>query len=62
MAAPFDWLVRQRCLADAQILLTDGLCPWPARQSFPLITVIATRPGSVPGPGWGSVVYLLDPA
>ena len=58
MAAPFDWLVEHRKIADVQILLTDGFCNWPAPGPFPLITVIAGSGPAWSKPGWGAVIQL----
>lgn len=58
MAAPFDWLIENRKIADVQILLTDGYCNWPAPRSFPLISVIAGSGLAWSKPSWGSVVHI----
>jgi predicted metal-dependent peptidase len=55
MAAPVDWLVEHHAVGDCVVLLTDGICNWPAPRRFPLISVLS-RPGA--GPAWGRVLCL----
>jgi predicted metal-dependent peptidase len=61
MAAPFDWLAKNRRIADLQILLTDGYCNWPTQQRFPLITVIAGAGWGRSKPRWGTVIHVDSP-
>lgn len=56
MAAPIYWLRDNNCVADCQIMLTDGYCNWADRQKFPMITCITTKEASEPN--WGHVVRL----
>lgn len=58
MAAPVQWLIDQRLIADVQIMLTDGMCNWHEEEEFPMITVITTPEGTTNGPGWGHEVRL----
>lgn len=56
MAAPVHWLRDQGCVADCQIMLTDGWCNWAEEQKFPMITCITAR--DTTEPSWGHVVRL----
>lgn len=58
MAAPVQWLMDQRRIADVQIMLTDGYCNYADKQEFPMITVITTPDGTTDAPDWGHVVRL----
>lgn len=54
MAAPIEWLVDNRKVADVQIMLTDGHCNYADDKKFPMITVVTEDGGSKPS--WGHVV------
>lgn len=58
MAAPIEWLIQNRLVADVQIMLTDGYTGWAPshRVNFPFITVITT-PETV-GPEYGTTVRM----
>lgn len=56
MAAPVEYLVTNKLVADCQVMLTDGYCNWASEKPFPMITVI-THTGTTE-PGWGHVVRL----
>lgn len=60
MAAPVQWLIDQKVVADCQIMLTDGYCGWieAEKVSFPFITVITTAEGATKGPGYGHEVRM----
>lgn len=58
MAAPVEWLIQNKLIADVQVMLTDGYCNWHAKCEFPMISVITTPEGTTNGPGWGHEVRL----
>jgi predicted metal-dependent peptidase len=60
MAAPVQWLIDQKLIADVQVMLTDGLCNYHEPCEFPMITVITTPEGTTNGPGWGHEVRLRN--
>ena len=60
MAAPVQWLIDNRLVADVQVMLTDGYTGWIDEHSvkFPFITVITTPEGTTNDPEYGSVVRM----
>jgi predicted metal-dependent peptidase len=58
MAAPVQWLIDNRLVADVQVMLTDGYTGWFEGEKvvFPFITVITT-PDTV-GPDYGHIVRM----
>jgi predicted metal-dependent peptidase len=60
MAAPVQWLIDNRMVADVQVMLTDGYTGWAPKSSvaFPFITVITTPEGTTDGPEYGSCVRM----
>ncbi|MFM7113410.1 MAG: DUF2201 family putative metallopeptidase [Planctomycetota bacterium] len=58
MAAPLRWLLDNRKIADAQVMLTDGFCNYLKKNEvqFPMITVIT--PGGGTEPQYGHVVRM----
>lgn len=58
MAAPIQWLIDEKLIADVQVMLTDGVCNWHEPCEFPMITVITTPEGTTNGPGWGHEVRM----
>lgn len=58
MAAPVQWLVDNKAVADVQVMLTDGYCNWAPAKPFPMITVITTPEGTTSAPDWGHVVRM----
>ena len=55
MAAPVEWLIDNKAIADVQIMLTDGYCNYADEKPFPMVTVITT---DADGPTWGNVVRM----
>lgn len=60
MAAPMQWLMDNKKIADVQIMLTDGECNYCSKNqiNFPVITVITTPEGHGMAPEYGNVVRL----
>lgn len=60
MAAPVQWLIDNKLIADVQVMLTDGYCNYlnDSRVNFPFITVITTPEGTTSGPDYGHVVRM----
>lgn len=60
MAAPVQWLIDNRMVADCQIMLTDGYCNYIDQRSvkFPMITVITTPEGTISSPPYGHVIRM----
>ena len=56
MVAPVHWLIQNHCVADCVIIFTDGYCPWPEPQSFPMMAVLL--PLHHPAPPWLPTVQL----
>lgn len=60
MAAPVQWLMDNKLIADVQVMLTDGVCNYHEPCEFPMITVITTPEGTTNGPGWGHEVRMKN--
>jgi len=60
MAAPIQWLIDNRIVADVEVMLTDGYTNWieESKVKFPFITVITTPEGTTDGPGYGHTVRM----
>ena len=60
MAAPIQWLIDNKLVADVQVMLTDGYTNWAPKEqvSFPFITVITTPDGTTTGPEYGCCVRM----
>jgi predicted metal-dependent peptidase len=60
MAAPIQWLIDNKLVADVQVMLTDGYTNWAPKEqvSFPFITVITTPEGDTTGPEYGCCVRM----
>ena len=58
MAAPVRWLIENRHVSDCVIIFTDGWCPWPEPQRFPIMAALAYR--FQPAPSWMPTVILPE--
>lgn len=58
MAAPIDWLIKNTCVPDLVVMLTDGYANWHSPCDFPMITVITTKEDVTKGPSWGTIVRI----
>jgi predicted metal-dependent peptidase len=58
MAAPVQWLIDNKLIADVQVMLSDGYANWHDECPFPFITVLTTPEGTTDGPTWGHVVRM----
>lgn len=60
MAAPVQWLIDNKVVADVQVMLTDGYTGWleEDKVKFPFITVITTPEGTTDGPEYGHTVRM----
>lgn len=60
MAAPVQWLLDNRQIADVQVMLTDGYTNWAEKHlvNFPFITIITTPEGTTDNPPYGHTVRM----
>jgi predicted metal-dependent peptidase len=55
MEAPVHWLIKNKLVGNACVMLTDGYCSYAKEQAFPMITCLC-EDGSEPN--WGMVVHM----
>lgn len=53
-----NWIIDNKCVPSAVIVITDGYTPWYSDPGFPIITCITTPEGSTTGPTCGKVIRI----